>query len=287
MWREMLTKASRRVLHLPSRREPAIGLALGGGFARGVAHVGVLRALERHGIPVRFIGGVSAGSIVAAAYASGCTPDELETAAGSMKFRDVARWTVSKMGLADSERMEPFLTKLLKSHRFEEMRIPLAVVASDLITSSPAVFRGAGDVMLAVRASCSYPGMFIPIEHEGRVLVDGAMTMELPAEPLRRMGATHVISVCLPTEGRREAPTSVFGVVNRCFQIMQKRLEGEWRRHSNLVLAPSVAGTGWDGFQDAKSLIAAGEQAATEALPRIRAWLGEPALAVAGLPKAS
>src|SRR5438445_8345601 len=141
------------------RPTQSVGLALGGGFARGIAHVGVLRVFEKYEIPISYIGGVSAGSIVAAAYASGATVDEIAKAGSMMRFADVARWTISKMGLAGSDRMNLFLQKLLKHHHFENMKIPLGIVATDLASGEPVSFRDRGDVTLAIRASCSYPGL--------------------------------------------------------------------------------------------------------------------------------
>src|SRR5437762_14149037 len=120
---------------------PRIGLALGGGFARGIAHAGVLRAFERHGIPLHCVTGVSAGSIVAAAYASGVTPDDIARAGSSVRFRDVARWSLCRMGFMATERMKRFLERLLKAHRFEEMRIPLGIVATDLCSGEAVSFR--------------------------------------------------------------------------------------------------------------------------------------------------
>ena len=174
---------------------PRIGLALGGGFARGIAHAGVLRVFERQGIPIHGITGVSAGSIVAAASASGAQPEEIVRAACSMRFADVARWSLSRMGFVVSERMKRFLQGLLKHYRFEEMQIPLGVVATDLCTGEPVSFRDTGDVFLPIRASCSYPGLFQPVRSGGRVLIDGAMSIEIPAVLARELGATHVVSV--------------------------------------------------------------------------------------------
>src|SRR5262245_13173162 len=111
---------------------PRIGLALGGGFARGIAHAGVLRTFERHGVPLHCITGVSAGSIVAAAFASGARADDIGLVGASMRFRDVARWSLCRMGFLGSERMKRFLEGLLKAYRFEQMRIPLGIVATDL-----------------------------------------------------------------------------------------------------------------------------------------------------------
>lgn len=261
--------------------EPVIGVALGGGFARGIAHLGVLRVFEQHKIPVRMIAGVSAGAIVSAAYASGRSPGEITAAARSMRFGDVAGGTPSFLGLTGSEPMVAFLRRLLKVYRFEEMRIPLAVVATDLETGKPVIFRDRGGVILPIRASCSYPGLFQPVRYQERYLVDGAMSMEVPAPVLRAMGATHVISVSLPVSGEGFNPRNMFQVVNRCFQIMQTRTEHNWRRASSAVIEPNVSGLAWDSFDSAERLIETGEKAALAVLPRIRAWLEQSAKQVA------
>ena len=252
---------------------PKIGLALGGGFARGIAHAGVLDVFERHRIPIHCITGVSAGSIVAGAYASGASPDEIARAGCAMRFGDVARWTIGRMGFVVSERMQRFLEKLFKRYRFEEMRIPLGVLATDLCTGQTVRFRDTGDVFLPIRASCSYPGLFQPVRYDGRLLVDGAMSMEIPALLARELGATHVISVHLPALNGDTSPTNMFQVVNRCFQILQTQTEELWRRDSDLVIAPDVCSVHWDGFECGPDLLKAGEAAALAAIPKIQNWL--------------
>jgi NTE family protein len=259
---------------------PKIGLALGGGFARGVAHAGVLDVFEKQGIPIHCITGVSAGSIVAAAYASGASPAEIARAGCAMRFGDVARWSLSRTGFVVSERMKRFLERLLKNYRFEEMKIPLGVLATDLCTGETVTFRDTGDVFLPIRASCAYPGLFQPLRYEGRLLVDGAMSMEIPALLARQLGATHVISVHLPAQAADRAPSNVFQVVNRCFQIMQTRTEESWRRDSDVVVVPDVRGIDWDGFNCGPQMIQAGAAAAMEALPKIREWLSPVAVRV-------
>jgi NTE family protein len=249
-------------------QSPKVGVALGGGFARGIAHVGVLRVFESLGIPIHAIAGVSAGSIVAAAYASGATPDEIGHAGCAMRFTDVARWMPGRLGLAGSDRMTGFLCRLLKSTRFQEMTIPLAVVATDLVTGEPAVFRDNGDVCAPIRASCSYPGLLQPVRHQGRLLVDGAMSVELPARILRDLGATYVVSVSLPATAPAAEPRNAFQVINRCFQILQARNEHEWRAASDLVIEPDVRGMAWDSFGCGEALIRAGEMAAESAMER-------------------
>lgn len=249
-----------------------IGLALGGGFARGIAHAGVLRVFEQHRIPIHCIAGISAGSIVAAAYASGATSDEIARTGCSMRFRDVGRWSLGRLGVVGSECMQRFLQRLLKTYRFEEMRIPLGVMATDLSTGEPVAFHGNGPVFNPIRASCSYPGLFQPVRYHGRLLVDGAMSMEIPAVLARQLGATHVISVYLPAPGPEVEPRNVFQVVNRCFQILQRQSEDHWRRETDLVIAPDVRAMDWNAFGQGPRLIEAGEAAARAVLPQIQKW---------------
>ena len=255
---------------------PRIGLALGGGFARGIAHAGVLRTFERHGIPLHCITGVSAGSIVAAAYASGAQADDIGRVGSCMRFRDVARWSLCRMGFMGSERMKRFLEGLLKTCRFEEMRIPLGVVATDLCTGEPVSFRDTGDVFLPIRASCSYPGLFQPVQAGERLLVDGAMSIEIPALLARELGATHVISVYLPPPPCQRPPADLFQVIRRCFQIMQVRSDWDWRHESDLIITPDLKAIEWNGFEAGPELVKAGEAAALAALPTIQSWLRAP-----------
>ncbi len=251
---------------------PRIGLALGGGFARGIAHAGVLKIMDQHRIPIHCVTGVSAGSIVAGAYASGATHGEIAHAGCSMRFSDVGRWSLGRLGLVGSERMNRFLKGLLKTYRFEEMRIPLGVLATDLSTGQPVPFSGPGHVFDPIRASCSYPGLFHPVRHQGQLLVDGAMSLEVPASLARQLGATHVISVYLPAPSAAAQPRNLLEVVNRCFQILQSSCEENWRIESDLVIAPEVGGIEWDGFGRGAQLIEAGEAAALAALSDIQKW---------------
>jgi len=260
---------------------PKIGLALGGGFARGIAHAGVLKAFEQHEIPIHCITGVSAGAIVAAAYASGATPAEIARAGCALRFSDVARWSLGRMGFVASERMKRFLERLLKNYRFEEMPIPLGILATDVVTGETVRFSRSGDVFVPIRASCAYPGLFHPVRHDGRVLVDGAISMEIPARLARELGATHVVSVHLPAQGPALPPSNMFQVLNRCFQILQSRTEESWRQASDLVITPDVRSVEWDGFASGPQLLQAGEEAALAVLPEIQNWFAKPEAASA------
>ena len=248
-----------------------IGLALGGGFARGIAHAGVLRVFEREGIPIHAISGVSSGAIAAAAFASGCSSGEIEAAGRAMQLSSVESLTSFAMG--------DFLRGLLKMVNFEDMRIALAIIASDLTAGAPVIFKDKGDVLMPIHASCAYPGIFPPVRYMDHCLVDGMVAMDIPAAPLRRMGATHVVSVMLPSPNEAFDPKNAQSVVQRSFQLMNARNGSHWRRSSDLVIAPEVKDYGRSSFDGARQLIEAGMRAAEAVLPQILKWL--PAAAAA------
>ncbi|HEX2268501.1 MAG TPA: patatin-like phospholipase family protein, partial [Pyrinomonadaceae bacterium] len=143
---------------MQTSQHPTIGLALSGGAARGMAHVGVLRALTEHKIPIDVIAGTSAGSIVGGAYAAGMSVDEIAEVARALRWRDVGRMTMSRLGVQSNERLEQYLRERLPVTRFEDLNLPFAAVATDLKTGTAVVLRDEGDVPFAIRASCAIPG---------------------------------------------------------------------------------------------------------------------------------
>ena len=252
---------------------PSLGLALGGGFARGLSHIGVLKVLEEEGIPINFIAGTSVGSVIGAAYCSGMSAKELEEIAALVRFKDFARWTLSRYGVASNDRMARFLGKMLKCRRFEDLKIPLAVAATDFNSGEGVVFRS-GPLVDAVRASCAYPGMFLPVNVGGRLLVDGMLAHAVPTVPLRAMGAERVIAVYLSAHWvNLDGPRHVFDVIGQCFSIAQQKMCGVWEAAADLTLQPDVRGFSYDGFDRAPELIRAGEVAARASLPAIKQWL--------------
>jgi NTE family protein len=260
-----------------AQRMPAIGIALGGGFARGIAHIGVLKVLEEEGIPVRMIAGTSVGAIMGAAYCSGLTIDELEEIAHRVRFTTFARWTLSRFGFATNDRMVSFLKQILKVQTFEELRIPLAVTATDFNTGKGAVF-SSGSIIDPVRASCAYPGMFLPVEIRGNWLVDGMLSYPVPTRPLREMGAERVLAVHLKGQwSKTSAPRHFFDVIGQSFAIAQDMMSSVWRSAADLVIEPDVAGFDYDDFKRAGELIRVGELAMRRALPEVRKWLEVPA----------
>jgi NTE family protein len=242
-------------------RRPRVGLALSGGFARGIAHIGVLKVLKEHHIPVDCISGTSVGALIGAAYAAGTSLDEMERQAALTIFTDFGRWKLSRLGLASNQKLDEFLARFTKCTKFEELRIPLAVAAK---------YFTSGDLRLAIRASCAYPGLFVPLAIDDELLVDGFVTDPLPAEGARQLGAEVVIGVYLSTVADETKPKSVFEVLGRSFSIVQQASEQNWRRMANVVIEPSVAEFAWDSFSKTPAMIAAGESATRLALPAIR-----------------
>jgi NTE family protein len=255
-----------------SQKIPSVGLALGGGFARGIVHVGILKVLESENIPVNFVAGTSVGALVGAAYCSGVSPRELEQLATRVRFRDLARWTVSRYGFATNLRMISFLNRILKVKTFEELRIPLAVTATDLASGEGVVFRS-GPLADPVRASCAYPGVFLPVTIDGHVLVDGMLAHSLPSQPVRAMGADRVIAVNLKsTWSNVDGPRHIFDVIGQCFSIAQDMNCTQARACADLVIEPDVTGYRYDDFEHSAELVRIGEEAARAALPQVRKW---------------
>jgi len=259
-----------------SKRMPAIGIALGGGFARGIAHIGVLKVLEEEGIPVRMVAGTSVGALIGAAYCSGLTIAELEEVAHKVRFTTFVRWTLSRCGFASNDRMVSFLTRTLKMQTFEELRIPLGVTATDFNTGEGVVFR-TGPIIDPVRASCAYPGMFLPVEVGGRWMVDGMLSHPVPTRPLREMGAERVLAVHLRGQwSKTSAPRHLFDVIGQSFAIAQDRMSPVWRSAADIVIEPDVAGFDYDDFKRADELMRVGELAMRRALPEVRKWMEVP-----------
>jgi len=278
--------------HPPARIEPIwqpprIGIALGGGFARGLAHVGVLKVLEEEGIPVDIVAGTSVGAVIAAMYACGISIKEMTEIAALVRFNSFARWTVSRFGFCSNDRMVPFLKKLLTCRTFEELKRPLAVCATDFITGEPVTFTS-GPLVDAIRASCTYPGMFPPVQVNGRLLVDGLLAHPVPAEPLRDLGAQRVIGVYLSAHWvAAQGPRHIFDVVGQCFSIAQAKMCDQWKQKTDVTLEPNVEGIAYDAFERAPELIRAGEQAARAVVGEIKKWITAPELGLARAPKPS
>jgi len=257
-------------------RRPRIGLAFGGGFARGIAHIGALKVLEEEKIPIDFVSGTSVGAIIAAAFCNGTSAKELSEIAMMVRFKHFARWTLSRFGFCNNDRIEQVMKRMVSVHTFEELKIPLAVAATNFQTGEPVVFTS-GPIIQAVRASCAYPGMFLPVEIDGKTYVDGMLAWLVPTTPLRQMGADRVIGLYLNCNWIKvRAPRHLFDVIGQCFSIAQERMSDGWKRDADLVIEPNVDGYEYDCFDRAKELIQVGEASMRAQLPTIRKWLEAP-----------
>src|SRR6185437_7899218 len=268
-WLRRAVSGLRSFAYADGHDRPKIGLALGGGFARGIAHIGVLRVLEAYEIPIDFVAGTSVGALIGATYASGTSLAEMERQGSATRFSDFGRWTLSRMGMATNDRLEDFLHKFTTAKFFHEMKIPLSIVATDLLSGSSVHFTE-GEIGPALRASCAYPGLFLPVEYEGRILVDGFLTETVPAEAARDMGADIVIGVHLEPGLLRSAPRNTIEVISRSFSILQTAATQVWHSDVDVLIEPDVHLVQWDEFVKTPHLVAAGEAAAREAIPRIR-----------------
>jgi NTE family protein len=255
----------------PAER-PRVGLALAGGFARGIAHIGVLRVLREAGIPIDCVAGTSVGALIGAAYCAGASLEHLQKIGETTTFADFGRWTPSWLGLATNQRMEKYLARLTPAKTFEELTIPLAIAATD-INAGISVYYTRGPLATPLRASCAYPGLFVPIQFEGRTLVDGFLTSPVPVEGALLLGADVVIAVYLEA-GNLEQPRTFTDILSRSFTIIQRHTDLAWRQQADVIIEPDVKPFVWDDFTRTPELVAAGEAAALAALPEIRAAIG-------------
>jgi NTE family protein len=257
---------------LTPQPRPKVGLALGGGFARGLAHIGVIKVFEQEGIPIDFVGGTSMGACIGAAYCSGVSAKELEELAALLKFSHFARFSLSRVGLWNNDRLGILLSKVLKAKTFEELKIPLAVTATDFVTGDPVVF-SQGELIDAVRASCAYPAFFLPVKVNGRLLVDGLLAHPVPSTPLKQMGADRVAAVYFKSHWVGDAgPKHFLDVIGQCFSIAQANMSTFWQANADAVIEPDVAAFAYDGFNRCSELVKMGENAAREMLPKIKSW---------------
>ena len=255
---------------------PTIGLALSGGAARGMAHVGVLRALLENDIRVDCIAGTSAGSIVGGAFAAGMSVDEITEFGLQLRWRDIGRVTMSRLGVQSNERLELYLRDRLPVSRFEELTMPFAAVATELKTGAAVVMRDMGDLPLAIRASCAIPGWYVPvIDEKGRQLVDGGLVAVLPSTVTRSLGADIVIAVDVNSEGATfiGPSSSVVGVLLQSLLVVQRTASRHQIEMSDLVINPKVGHIRWDEIGRAQELMDAGYEAGLKSIPQLRALI--------------
>ena len=256
---------------------PKVGLALAGGFARGIAHIGVLRVFRDAGIHIDAIAGTSVGALIGAAYCAGTPLEEMERIGASTSFTDFGRWTPSWLGLATNQRLEKYLARLTPAKHFEDLITPLAIAATD-INAGITVYYTRGPILPPLRGSCAYPGLFVPIQFEDRTLVDGFLTSPVPVEGVALLGAEIVIAVYLEAANTQQ-PRTFTDVLSRSFNIIQRHSDLAWRQQADVVIEPDMKSFVWDDFTRTPELVAAGEAAALAVLPKIRQLVGHPDVA--------
>lgn len=258
----------------PATRAPRLGLALGGGAARGFAHVGVIQVLEQNGIRPDFVTGTSAGSMVAAMYASGKTAAELEATAMSMEEATLTDWSLPIMGrgVLRGEALTRYVRQAVGGKLLENMQIPLGVLATDLATGQGVLFRR-GDTAQAVRASSAVPGVFAPVHIAGRDYVDGGLVAPVPVRQARDMGAEVVLAVDISSAPEGNSAVGSVQVLLQTFAIMGQSINRHELAGADVVLRPALAGVSSADFTARLRSIEAGRAAMQAALPQLRTQL--------------
>jgi NTE family protein len=250
-------------------RPPRVGLALGGGAARGFAHIGVIQVLEEAGIAVDSVVGTSAGSLVAALYASGHNGTQLQALALAMDESAITDWAFPGRGLLRGEALARYVREQTSARTIEQMRRPLGIVATDLDSGAPVLFRR-GDAGLAVRASSAVPAVFQPVKIGGREYVDGGLVSPVPVRFARQMGAELVIAVDISFPPDGAATGDALRMLLQTFAIMSRSINHFELRDADIVLRPALPGVGSADFSARGRAIQAGREAALAQLPALR-----------------
>ncbi|MBI5399848.1 patatin-like phospholipase family protein [Candidatus Saganbacteria bacterium] len=248
-----------------------IGLALGGGVARGIAHVGVLRVIEESRLPVEYVAATSAGAIIGAVYAAGLSLARIEELALKIRWSKILKLAFFRPGLITSQVIEDLIIEYIGDKDFKELKIPLAVVATDLKTGGPVIIRS-GSVARAVSASASFPGLFSPVIYNSQHLIDGGLAYNLPVSVVRELGANFVIASdvipAIPPHHLPQTPLHVFG---RALDILLNKLSFQERKLADILIEPHYSEDIYPfDMHKARKLIAAGEIAAHKALKYVK-----------------
>jgi NTE family protein len=246
-----------------------VGLALSGGAARGFAHIGVIKVLQQHGIPVDCVAGTSVGSIVGALFCAGYRWERMLEIAEELKWRELVRPTLSGLGLVKADRLERFIGRLLGEMTFEELETPFSAVVVDIARAEEIVF-STGSVARAVRASASVPGIFEPLIDGDTALVDGGVKNNLPSLVVRSMGADRVIAVDLNAQRPHvEVPVNLLDVSYRSFATLLDTTSAAGRKDADILIQPDLRDFSYHDLSQADSLVERGEAAALGFLKKL------------------
>jgi NTE family protein len=244
-----------------TRKRKKIGIAFGGGAAKGLAHLGVLKVLQEESVDIDLAAGTSAGSFVGALFCAGYDWKEIRDMALKVKWTDLITPTFPKLGLVETEKLEGMLNGLLKSKDFESLSIPFRAVAVDIGRGEEVVLHS-GSIARAVRASCSIPAIFEPTRLDNRLLVDGGLLNDVPADVVRNMGADLVIAIDLNANKLDlEEPDNIFDVLYQSLNILINYSRQKSRKAADFYVTPDVAEFGYQDLRHVEELIAKGEDA--------------------------
>lgn len=253
-----------------------IGLALSGGAARGFAHLGVLKVFAEHGIPVDFVAGTSAGSFAGAAFASGLSVREIIAMSRKISWFRMTGFSYSPKGLLSNAPMGAFINQHFPRKKFEDLPIPFAAIACDLETGREVILQETGDVAIAVRASCAIPGVFVPIETNGRRLIDGGVVSNVPTKAVRKLGAEIVIAVDVLASGATYwgSPSTLLGIFFQSAMMLLRAASKSHHYRADVVIIPQIAHLRPDEIGKMDEFIKAGEEAALEKIDEIKILIG-------------
>lgn len=247
-----------------------LGVALSGGTAKSVTHVGVLKALAEAGIPISCIAGTSGGSMVAAMYASGMPMSTMEGVAMRMSWRKLISIKVTRLGFISSEPIESFMREAIGDVTFEDFKIPAAVIATDLVTGERIVFRS-GPVARAVRASCSIPQVYLPVEIGGRHYVDGGLAEYLPVDALEELGAQFLVASHLgPVDLAYRRPRHILQLVLQITSLMARKNYVISEKKADVIIHPNLDGFSSFDFDNAEEMVETGYEAAARMIDDLR-----------------
>ena len=251
-----------------------IGIALGGGAAKGFAHIGVIKMLEANGFKPEVVSGTSAGSVVGAFYASGMDAFQMQQHAVALDEASIRDVTLFNGGLVRGQKLQDYVNRMVGNRAFDKMKKPFAAVSTQLETGQRTVFVN-GNIGQAVRASCSIPGVFEPVKIGRFYYVDGGVVSPVPVDAARQLGADFVIAVDISTRITGKTPENLLGVVNQSITIMGQKLGQQEIARADVVIRPKVNDIGPADFEQRARAILEGEKAALAAMPQIRAKLAQ------------
>ena len=259
-----------------TKKNLKLGVALGGGAARGFAHIGVLQVLEEEGIKPHMVVGTSAGSVVAAFYASGKTGQQLQWLADTMDESQFTDWAnpFTGRGMLRGEALGKYINSQLNGMKIEDMKLPLGIVATDLRTGDGVLFRR-GDVATAVRASSAVPSVFEPVRIAGKDYVDGGLVSPVPVRYAKQMGADLVLAIDISSRPEDAKTSDMLKVLLQTFSIMGKSISQLELAQADVVVRPALPDIGSTEFSARKKSIEAGRAAMKQALPQLKALLAQ------------